>query len=48
MPELFDNNSIEQWQAEGSKNTIDRALAHAKKLLYLDLGEGIPKAESTT
>lgn len=33
MPELFDNNSIEQWQAEGSKDTITRGLAHARKLL---------------
>ena len=33
MPELFDNNSIEQWQAEGSKDTVDRALIHVKKLL---------------
>jgi len=34
MPELFDNNSIEQWQAEGAKNTVDRALIHVKKLLH--------------
>lgn len=33
MPELFDNNSIEQWQAEGGKDTITRGLAHARKLL---------------
>ncbi len=33
MPELFDNNSIEQWQAEGSKDTITRGLEQAKKLL---------------
>ena len=42
MPELFDNSSIEQWQAEGAKNTTTRALEHARKLLadyerpYLD------------
>ncbi len=33
MPELFDNNSIEQWIAEGELTTTDRALARAKKLL---------------
>jgi trimethylamine--corrinoid protein Co-methyltransferase len=33
MSELFDNNSIEQWQAEGSKDTLDRGLAQARKLL---------------
>ncbi len=33
MPKLFDNNSIEQWQAEGGIDTIERALRHAKKLL---------------
>lgn len=33
MPELFDNNSIEQWEAEGAKDTIDRGLAKAKQLL---------------
>ncbi|EEE35391.1 trimethylamine methyltransferase [Rhodobacteraceae bacterium KLH11] len=33
MPELFDNNSIEQWQAEGSVEITERALTHAKKLL---------------
>ena len=33
MPELFDNNSIEQWTAEGSHEITARALAHAKKLL---------------
>ena len=33
MPELFDNNSIEQWEAEGSKEITTRALAHARKLL---------------
>jgi trimethylamine--corrinoid protein Co-methyltransferase len=32
-PELFDNNSIEQWQAEGSKEITQRALEHARKLL---------------
>ncbi len=33
MPELFDNNSIEQWQAEGSVEITERALNHAKALL---------------
>ena len=30
---LFDNNSIEQWQAEGSVEITERALKRAKKLL---------------
>ncbi len=33
MPELFDNNSIEQWQADGSVEITERALNHARKLL---------------
>ncbi|MEL6450695.1 MAG: trimethylamine methyltransferase family protein [Pseudomonadota bacterium] len=33
MPALFDNNSIEQWQAEGGVEITARALAHARKLL---------------
>ena len=33
MPELFDNNSVEQWQAEGSVETTERALNRAKALL---------------
>ena len=33
MPELFDNNSIEQWIAEGSKDVNQRALEFARKLL---------------
>lgn len=33
MPELFDNNSIEQWQAEGSAEITERALKRARKLL---------------
>jgi len=33
MPELFDNNSIEQWQADGSVEITERALKHARKLL---------------
>ena len=33
MPKLFDNNSIEQWQAEGGLEITARALAKAKKLL---------------
>ena len=33
MPELFDNNSIEQWQADGAAETPERALAYARALL---------------
>ena len=33
MPELFDNNSIEQWIAEGSKEITQRALEFARRLL---------------
>jgi trimethylamine--corrinoid protein Co-methyltransferase len=33
MPDLFDNTSIEQWVADGSKETTERALAHARRLL---------------
>ncbi|WP_422050851.1 trimethylamine methyltransferase family protein [Shimia sp.] len=33
MPELFDNNSIEQWAAEGSVEITERALQHARRLL---------------
>lgn len=33
MPQLFDNNSIEQWQAEGALEITERALKAAKKLL---------------
>ncbi len=33
MPELFDNNSIEQWMAEGSLEINERALKYARKLL---------------
>lgn len=33
MPELFDNNSIEQWAAEGSVEINERALKHVKSLL---------------
>ena len=33
MPELFDNNSIEQWQAEGSVEINERALIRARALL---------------
>ncbi|AXI47669.1 trimethylamine methyltransferase [Sulfitobacter sp. SK012] len=33
MPELLDNNSIEQWQAEGGIEITERALNHARKLL---------------
>ena len=33
MPELFDNNSVEQWLADGSVDTTERALNQAKSLL---------------
>jgi trimethylamine--corrinoid protein Co-methyltransferase len=33
MPELFDNNAIEQWQAEGAHDTNDRGLTRARDLL---------------
>jgi trimethylamine--corrinoid protein Co-methyltransferase len=33
IPKLFDNNSIEQWVAEGSKDVRQRALEHAARLL---------------
>lgn len=33
MAKLFDNNFIEQWQAEGAVETTERALNHARKLL---------------
>jgi trimethylamine--corrinoid protein Co-methyltransferase len=48
MPELFDNNSIEQWAAEGSVEITERALTFAKKLLaaYQEpkLDEGVNEA----
>ena len=33
MPEMFDNNSIEQWMAEGSVEITQRALTRARTLL---------------
>lgn len=33
IPKLFDNNSIEQWKADGSKDIKHRALEHARHLL---------------
>jgi trimethylamine--corrinoid protein Co-methyltransferase len=48
MPELFDNNSIEQWAAEGSIEINERALAHTKSLLNAyeepKLDEGVNEA----
>jgi trimethylamine--corrinoid protein Co-methyltransferase len=48
MPKLFDNNSIEQWQAEGSVEITQRALDRAKQLLadYEEpkLDEGVDEA----
>ncbi|WP_417525641.1 trimethylamine methyltransferase family protein [Marinovum sp.] len=33
MPEMFDNNSIEQWQAEGGIEITERALIRARAML---------------
>lgn len=48
MPKLFDNNSFEQWVAEGSKNITERALTEAKSLLNAyeepKLDEGVNEA----
>jgi trimethylamine--corrinoid protein Co-methyltransferase len=33
MPELFDNNSIEQWQAEGAVEINERALNQVRTML---------------
>jgi len=33
MPKLFDNNSIEQWAADGSQEITERALKEAKSML---------------
>ncbi|MGI9464979.1 MAG: trimethylamine methyltransferase family protein, partial [Aestuariivirgaceae bacterium] len=33
IPKLFDNNSIEQWQADGAKEITQRALAFAERQL---------------
>jgi trimethylamine--corrinoid protein Co-methyltransferase len=33
MPEMFDNNAIEQWQADGSLDTNERGLLRAKEML---------------
>ena len=33
MPELFDNNSIEQWVADGEKEITQRALETARSML---------------
>lgn len=48
MPDMFDNNSIEQWMAEGSVEITQRALNRAKELLgaYEEpkLDEGVDEA----
>ena len=48
MPEMFDNNSIEQWQTEGSVEINERALQRVKDLLneYEEpkLDEGVNEA----
>ena len=48
MPDLFDNNSIEQWQAEGAVEANARAQAHARRMLneYEEpkLDEGVNEA----
>jgi len=33
MPEMFDNNSVEQWQAEGAIDTNTRGLRRAREML---------------
>jgi trimethylamine--corrinoid protein Co-methyltransferase len=33
MPKLFDNSSVEQWMAEGSREITERALAEARAML---------------
>jgi trimethylamine--corrinoid protein Co-methyltransferase len=33
LPQLFDNNSFEQWTADGAEDTTERALRYAKRLL---------------
>ena len=33
MPQLFDNNNIEQWLAQGSKDIVTRAAEYAHKQL---------------
>ncbi|MDE2792783.1 MAG: trimethylamine methyltransferase family protein [Paracoccaceae bacterium] len=33
LPEMYDNNAVEQWLAEGSVETPERALRRARKLL---------------
>ena len=48
MPDMFDNNSIEQWAAEGSVEITERALKRARDLLsaYQEpkLDEGVDEA----
>ncbi|MEM7440796.1 MAG: trimethylamine methyltransferase family protein [Pseudomonadota bacterium] len=48
MPKMFDNNSIEQWMAEGAVEITERALKEAKSMLadYEEpkLDEGIDEA----
>ena len=48
MPEMFDNNSIEQWQAEGGIEITERALIKARAMLneYEEpkLDEGVNEA----
>ncbi len=33
IPKLFDNNSVEQWKAEGGKDMNQRALKQARQML---------------
>ncbi|MEL7253462.1 MAG: trimethylamine methyltransferase family protein [Pseudomonadota bacterium] len=48
MPELFDNNSIEQWVAEGAMEANERALTYTRNLLNAyeepKLDEGVNEA----
>jgi len=33
IPKLLDNNSVEQWEADGARDITQRALEHAKRQL---------------
>ncbi|PRY22558.1 trimethylamine--corrinoid protein Co-methyltransferase [Aliiruegeria haliotis] len=45
LPELFDNNSIEQWQAEGAVEITGRALRQARKLLDVYIEPALDEAK---
>ena len=48
MPKLLDNNAFEQWTADGSRETPERALAEARAMLAAyeepKLDEGMDEA----